>query len=200
MTRNDAPPDDLDLLAYADGHLDADPGRRAVVDAWVGASPVDADRLNALMVQTVALRARFDPVLAEPVPERLLQAATAIRPRYRYNLGQAAAMMVVLLTGAAALLWMLGTGLEGMQGPQGPQASALEADPPAGSGLIVPVSEPASSTIGPQGLTPPDMAPNSDPTVIIGPSDLIGPGGKLIEADLPAPAFVPKRAVTTAEI
>ncbi len=57
------------LHAYADGLLDRE--TRAGVEAALAASPADAARVQSWMRQNELLRASFDPVLLEPVPDRL---------------------------------------------------------------------------------------------------------------------------------
>jgi anti-sigma factor RsiW len=58
-----------ELHAYLDDQLDAE-SRRAV-EAHLGQSPEDAARVAAYREQNAALHAAFDPVLSEPVPDRL---------------------------------------------------------------------------------------------------------------------------------
>ena len=58
-----------DLHAYVDDRLDA--AARRAVEAQLADSPEDAARVQAYREQNAALRAMFDPVLNEPVPERL---------------------------------------------------------------------------------------------------------------------------------
>lgn len=65
---------EADLQAWVDGQLDTD--TRADVDAWLAENPDDARRLDAYTGLNVALHERFDPVLDEPVPARLLAAAS----------------------------------------------------------------------------------------------------------------------------
>ncbi|TAK88099.1 MAG: anti-sigma factor [Betaproteobacteria bacterium] len=71
-----------ELQAYADGRLDAERG--AAVEAWLAARPEEAERITEYRRITEELRAAYDPVLDEPVPERLAQAlgARARWPRY----------------------------------------------------------------------------------------------------------------------
>lgn len=101
------PPSEEDLHAYADGQLDGD--RRDAVAAWLAGHPVDAERVAAWQGQKALLLAAFDPVLAEPVPERLRQVA---RPP--------AAANRPLLRIAAAIGWLavgtvIGYGLKAWQ-------------------------------------------------------------------------------------
>ncbi|WP_395701087.1 anti-sigma factor family protein [Aquabacterium sp.] len=62
-------PDDTTLSAWLDGELDDE--TRATVEAWLREHPDDAARVRLWAADREALRARFDPVLAEPVPEAL---------------------------------------------------------------------------------------------------------------------------------
>lgn len=58
-----------DLHAYVDGALP--PERVAEVEAWLAGHPEDAERVAAYRAQNLALKALFDPVLAEPLPDNL---------------------------------------------------------------------------------------------------------------------------------
>ena len=71
---------EADLQAYADGRLGAERG--AEVESWLATRPEDAERVAAYRRLGEALRAAYDPVLAEPVPQQLEAAATR-RPRAR---------------------------------------------------------------------------------------------------------------------
>lgn len=64
---------EAELQAWADGRLDE--GRRAALEAWFDAHPEEAERAAAYRGLNEQLRMRFDPVLEEPVPPRLLRAA-----------------------------------------------------------------------------------------------------------------------------
>jgi anti-sigma factor RsiW len=66
------PSDEL-LVAYLDGELDAGPS--AEVAAAIARDPALSRDAQALRESAAALRAAFDEVLHEPVPERLLAAA-----------------------------------------------------------------------------------------------------------------------------
>jgi anti-sigma factor RsiW len=60
---------DADLQAYADGRLSAD--RRAEIEAWLATRPEDAARVSAYAQLNQDLRDLYDPILVEPIPERL---------------------------------------------------------------------------------------------------------------------------------
>ena len=79
---SEAPVIESELQAYADGRLDA--VRSAAVEAWLAARPDQAERIAEYRRIAEELRATYDPVLDEPVPERLMQAlrAPARWPRY----------------------------------------------------------------------------------------------------------------------
>jgi len=66
-------PSDEVLIAYLDGELDADKANE--VATAIASDPVLAREAQALAETAAALRAAFDDVLHEPVPERLLAAA-----------------------------------------------------------------------------------------------------------------------------
>jgi hypothetical protein len=71
---------DETLMAYADGELEA--ATRAAVEAAMAADPEVARRIAQHQALRARLRSAFDPLLAEPPPERLLAAArgTAMQP------------------------------------------------------------------------------------------------------------------------
>lgn len=60
---------DAELHAYVDQRLD--PARRAEVEAFLEGNPDAAERVRAYRTQNDLLRAAFDQVLEEPVPDRL---------------------------------------------------------------------------------------------------------------------------------
>ena len=68
-------PSDADLGALADGQLS--PERAAAVEAALARDPDAQARLAAIRAQNAALASALDPWLAEPIPARLLSAATA---------------------------------------------------------------------------------------------------------------------------
>jgi anti-sigma factor RsiW len=86
-----------DLHAYLDGELS--PDRRAEVEAYVAANPDEGLRLAEYRKHEDALRARFDPVLQEPLPEyRFAKERDIARSTWRY---------------AAAVVWL---GIGGLTG------------------------------------------------------------------------------------
>jgi anti-sigma factor RsiW len=58
-----------DLHAYVDGALP--PARRAEIEAYLVQYPDDAERVRVYQAQNLALKALFNPVLAEPLPDHL---------------------------------------------------------------------------------------------------------------------------------
>jgi len=66
-------PSDETLIAFLDGELDGD--ARSAVESWLEADAELRERAAALAASAETLRAAFEPVLHEPVPERLLAAA-----------------------------------------------------------------------------------------------------------------------------
>jgi len=73
MNERKQPIRDEDLHAFVDGQLDS--ARRAEVEAWLTENPREAERVEAYRKQNLALRALFDPALAEPVPATMRRAA-----------------------------------------------------------------------------------------------------------------------------
>lgn len=65
--------DDKTLLSYADGELD--PSRAAAVERMLATDPGLAAKLEQHRRLAARLRAAYDPVLAEPIPERLARTA-----------------------------------------------------------------------------------------------------------------------------
>lgn len=61
------------LMAHVDGELDAE--ARVAVEAAIAADPELQRRVARQQALRDKLRASFDSVLAEPVPERLIEAA-----------------------------------------------------------------------------------------------------------------------------
>lgn len=63
------PISDEDLHAYFDGELT--PERRAEVEAWLATRPDAARQLEDWQAQASAIKAAYDPIFAEPLPEQL---------------------------------------------------------------------------------------------------------------------------------
>lgn len=105
-------PDDTLLHAWLDGELL--PERRAEVEAWLHEHPEDAARVRLWEADRDALRAHFDAVLGEPVPQALAQVVwrkpplVLASPRVGW-LRWAAALALFTLGGAAGagLMWRL---------------------------------------------------------------------------------------------
>ena len=107
---SELPITEADLQAYADGRL-AD-ARRAEVDAWLATHPHEVERLAGIRSQNEQLHALYDPVLDEPVPERLRDAAQ--RAPRRRGLARVAGWMAL----GVALGVMAGWQLRGLQPPE----------------------------------------------------------------------------------
>ena len=78
---SDVPVTEAELQAYADGLLA--PERRAAVEAWLAARPDEAERIAAYRRLALEVRAAYDTMLSEPVPERLALAASRRAPWQR---------------------------------------------------------------------------------------------------------------------
>jgi anti-sigma factor RsiW len=91
---------DADLGALADGQLS--PERVAAIEAALLRDPEAATRLAAMRGQNASLRRVLDPWLAEPIPQRLLDAAVPpSEPRSRPSWRSAAAVAASLVVGVA---------------------------------------------------------------------------------------------------
>ncbi|HEX7053938.1 MAG TPA: anti-sigma factor [Burkholderiales bacterium] len=88
------PVTEADLQAYVDGRLD--PERRAAVDAWLASRPEEAERVAAYRRLGAEVRAAYQTMVAEPLPEGVARFARR-RPRLR----QAALAAAWLALGAA---------------------------------------------------------------------------------------------------
>ena len=108
---NKLPMTEADLQAWVDGVL---PEMRAgEVEEYLAAHPAEAERLCAYQAHKQALKALFEPVLDEPVPERLRALAippVAVDPQKRRFLERwslqriAAGLLVAVVSGAAGWL------------------------------------------------------------------------------------------------
>jgi anti-sigma factor RsiW len=102
---------EAELQAFVDGRLS--PARRAAVEAWLATRPDEAERAAGYARIGEDLRAAFDPMLHEPIPQRLLHAGRGPRPWRR----------VAMVAGWIALGALLG-------GVGGWQLHALRSTPP----------------------------------------------------------------------
>lgn len=107
MNQHQYPLDEAGLQAYVDGRLA--PQQREEVEAWLAEHPEEAQRISAYERQNAAMRALFDPILEEALPQRLqVQAQRRELPILRY-----AAMVALFGFGG-----ILGWALHGMQPQQ----------------------------------------------------------------------------------
>lgn len=90
-------PSEDDLQAFVDDLLA--PERRAEIEAHLAGTPDAAERIAAYREQNAQLRARFNPVLDEPIPQRL----TLLAPRRGLTHFAIAAGWVVI---GAAIGWL----------------------------------------------------------------------------------------------
>jgi anti-sigma factor RsiW len=95
------PIEEDDLQAYVDRRLG--PARRAEIDQYLEDNPGEAERVRAFERQNAMLKDLFDPVLEEPVPERLPR---SMKPG-RYPVIRRYAGIAASLTGAVMLGWFL---------------------------------------------------------------------------------------------
>ena len=91
------PVTEADLHAWCDARLP--PERAAEVEAYLAARPEEAARIAAYERQRIEIKALFDPVLAEPVPQRLTQAATPRMVRWQGRLAMAASLVLGVALG-----------------------------------------------------------------------------------------------------
>lgn len=93
---------DEDLHAYVDDMLD--PSRRLAVALYLAAHPPEAARAETFRAQKEAIRALFDHILAQPVPNRLIRPVgrrAAFCGRRRSTLAAIGVTAVVLASGVA---------------------------------------------------------------------------------------------------
>lgn len=108
MTRRPEPIQEIDLLAYADGLLEADVARKAEVEHYLS-EHADAEEFVAeISAQNDDIREHYGSLLSEPVPEHLT-AVLSSEPAHpvRRVLSQVAALVALLLA-ATTGGWLLG--------------------------------------------------------------------------------------------
>lgn len=108
MTRLHEPIAEIDLLAYADGLLDGDVGRKEEVERYLSAHPEAADYVAEIREQNREIQAHFGPLLAEPVPERLSAVLRAGPPPLRHRMAARAAVVALLLLTSSVGGWLIG--------------------------------------------------------------------------------------------
>jgi len=96
------PLSDADVHAYVDGQLA--PARAALVEEAVARDPALAARVSDLRHQNATLHEAFDPWLAEPMPQRLIDAARSPQGgawwrRYSPQLAAVATLVIGLAVG-----------------------------------------------------------------------------------------------------
>lgn len=97
---SETPVTESELQSHVDGRLPA--GRAAEVEAWLAQHPEDARRIAAYRQQDAALRAAYDPLLAEALPPRLCPAVrNRTAPLRRY----AAVAVLMVISGFSG--WQL---------------------------------------------------------------------------------------------
>jgi anti-sigma factor RsiW len=94
-------PGEEDIGAYVDGELPAE--RRVQMDAFLAEHPDAAAQVRDYVRQNELLHVLFDPVLTEPIPERLPSAPS--RRDFRPLARLAAAIVYLLIGGAGG--WLL---------------------------------------------------------------------------------------------
>lgn len=97
MSQNPLAVTEADLQAWVDGLLPE--ARRLEVEIYLAERPAEAERLGAYRAQNEALRRLFDPVVHEPVPQRLRRIERPARPVWMQRV---AAMAAFVFVGLAA--------------------------------------------------------------------------------------------------
>ena len=96
MNPNSTPPipvTEAELHAFVDRQLTAE--REQEVEAWLADRPGEAERVRSYRTQKSELHSLFDPVLQEPLPQRVLQASRARTPWYLQRLAAGIAMALI---------------------------------------------------------------------------------------------------------
>jgi anti-sigma factor RsiW len=108
VTRRSATIREIDLLAYADGLLEADVVRKEEVEHYLATHPEAAAYVAEVWSQNEDIRAHYGPLLYEPVPEHLSAALhTGSRHTAGRRLAQAAAA-IALMAAASLGGWLIG--------------------------------------------------------------------------------------------
>ena len=119
------PMTEAELHALVDGQLT--PERQREIEAYLASRPDEAQRADTYRAQKRELRALFDPVLDEALPQRVLDAARPPTPWYLQRI--AASVAIALISGAA------GWGLRGGMSVESP-ATVLSQQGPASITMV----------------------------------------------------------------
>ena len=113
------PMTEAELHALVDGQLT--PERQREIEAYLASRPDEAQRADIYRAQKRELRALFDPVLDEALPQRVLDAARPRTPWYLQRI--AAGVAIALISGAA------GWGLRGGGSAESPSTVLSQRGP-----------------------------------------------------------------------
>lgn len=119
------PVTEAELQAYVDRQLPIE--RQREIEAYLSRRPEEEQRVQSYLAQNRELRALFNPVMDEPVPQRLRLAAIPRTPWYLQRM--AAGIAIAVVSGVA------GWGLRGGMGGE-PGSATLAQRPP--SAITVP--------------------------------------------------------------
>ena len=100
---SETPITESDLQAYADGRLPE--VRRAAVETWLATRPDEAERIASYRRLASEVRAAYDSMISEPVPERLARVAAPRTPRHR--MAAVAGWVVLGIAIGAPLGWQV---------------------------------------------------------------------------------------------
>ena len=101
------PVTEAELQAYVDRQLT--PERQREIEAYLARRPEEAQRVDSYLAQKRELRALFNPVLEEPLPQRLRLAARPRTPWYMQRMAAGIAIAVVSSVAGWGLRGGLGT-------------------------------------------------------------------------------------------
>ncbi|MCA1939494.1 MAG: hypothetical protein LDL26_00715 [Caenispirillum bisanense] len=102
---------DRDLVAFADGRLERDPAHARRVTEWIRNDPAAAEKVEAYITQTRALRDAFPLPEDDVAADWLRQAEARQRRGKRHALPVAAGLAAAILSGAIG--WSLGQADDG---------------------------------------------------------------------------------------
>lgn len=108
-------PTEVEINAYVDGELG--PEAQAHVERHLGAEAEDARRVSDYRAIGEALHALYDPVMAEPIPARLLAATERPRSAVLVWSMRIAAVLALLLVGGTGG-WLLRQSTSDREAPQ----------------------------------------------------------------------------------